>query len=225
MDWPDIRIWRRAERARLIAARMAVPVAERHAWNARLEAHLERVLATYAPRCVGFYWPFKAEFDPRPLIRRLLASGCEAALPAVLAPKTAMEFRRWTPESPMESGVYDIPTPKERNIAVPDLVLAPVVGFDAARYRLGYGGGYFDRTLAALEPRPTAIGVGFELARLPTVHPQPHDIPMAAVVTEVGRGVNERSEQALGRSADKKAPPGLADRAARFRRLSLNRLH
>ena len=186
MEWPEIRTWRRAERTRLIAARMAAPVAERRAWSAQLEAHLERVIARHAPRCVGFYWPFKAEFDPRPVIHRLLAAGCAAALPAVLAPKSAMEFRRWTPDSPMEAGVYDIPVPKERDVVVPDLVLAPVVGFDAARYRLGYGGGYFDRTLAALEPRPLANGVGFELARLPTVYPQPHDIPMTAVVTEAG---------------------------------------
>jgi 5-formyltetrahydrofolate cyclo-ligase len=186
MDWAEIRKWRKEQRARLIAERMAVPVAERRAWSAALEAHLERVIAERGPRSVGFYWPFKAEFDPRPLIGRLFAGGIGAALPAVLAPKTAMEFRRWTPESAMDSGVYDIPVPRDRDVVVPDLVLAPVVGFDAERYRLGYGGGYFDLTLAALQPRPLAIGVGYELARLATVYPQPHDIPMSEVVTEAG---------------------------------------
>ncbi|HZS85063.1 MAG TPA: 5-formyltetrahydrofolate cyclo-ligase [Stellaceae bacterium] len=185
-DWPEVRTWRRAERARLIERRTATPLAERRAWSQALESHLERLIAARAPRRIGFYWPFKAEFDPRPLISRLLAEGREAALPAVLAPKTAMEFRRWTPDSAMESGVYDIPVPKARDILLPDLVLAPLVGFDAARYRLGYGGGYFDRTLAALTPRPAAIGVGFELGRLETVFPQPHDIPMTAIVTERG---------------------------------------
>jgi 5-formyltetrahydrofolate cyclo-ligase len=86
----------------------------------------------------------------------------------------------------MDVGVYDIPFPKARDILLPDLVLAPPVGFDAARYRLGYGGGYFDRTLAVLQPRPFAIGVGFELGRLTTVYPQPHDLAMDAIVTEVG---------------------------------------
>lgn len=185
-DWAEIRTWRRAERARLIAARIAAPLRERRAWSERIEAQLAQLIADRAPRCVGFYWPFKAEFDPRPLVKRLLADGHTLALPAVLAPKTAMEFRAWTPESEMETGVYDIPVPKERNIVVPDLALAPIVGFDAARYRLGYGGGYFDLTLAALEPRPIAIGVGFELGRLETVYPQAHDIPMAAVITESG---------------------------------------
>jgi 5-formyltetrahydrofolate cyclo-ligase len=86
----------------------------------------------------------------------------------------------------MEAGVYDIPVPKERPIVLTDLVLAPLGGFDGQRYLLGYGGGYFDRTLAALQPRPAAIGVGFELGRLDTVHPQPHDIAMTAIVTEAG---------------------------------------
>ena len=61
-----------------------------------------------------------------------------------------------------------------------------MVGFDAANYRLGYGGGYFDRTLAALSPRPIAIGLGFELSRLATIFPQPHDIPLDLIVTEAG---------------------------------------
>jgi 5-formyltetrahydrofolate cyclo-ligase len=185
-DWSEIRAWRRQQRALLIERRMAAPLAQRRIWSLALEAYLERLVVERAPRSIGFYWPFKAEFDPRPLIHRLLAKGLDVALPAVLAPKTAMEFRRWTPDSAMDIGVYDIPVPKERNVIVPDLALAPLVGFDAARYRLGYGGGYFDLTLAALQPRPAAIGVGFELGRLETVFAQPHDIAMTAIVTEAG---------------------------------------
>ena len=186
MEWPEIRAWRRAERTRLIAARMAAPAAQRRGWSQEIEHHLAEVFAKHKPRRVGFYWPFRAEFDARPIIQRLVAAGIEAALPAVLAPKTAMEFRRWTPDCAMESGVWDIPTPKDRIVVHPDLVLAPLVGFDGERYRLGYGGGYFDLTLAALDPRPLAVGVGFELGRLATVYPQPHDIAMTAVVTEAG---------------------------------------
>ncbi len=185
-DWPSIRAWRKAERERLIAARMAAPVRQRREWSHAIETSLERLIRERAPRAMGFYWPFKAEFDPRPLVHRLAADGIAFALPAVLAPKTAMEFRRWTPDCAMESGVYDIPVPKARDILVPDIVLAPLVGFDAARYRLGYGGGYFDLTMAALQPRPTALGVGFELGRLASVYPQAHDIPMSAIVTEAG---------------------------------------
>jgi 5-formyltetrahydrofolate cyclo-ligase len=185
-DWKTIQTWRKAERARLIERRMATPLAERRAWSAAIEQSLAQLLAERGPRTIGFYWPFKAEFDPRSIVRRLVEGGSQAALPVVLAPKTAMEFRLWQPDAAMAIGVYDIPYPAERNVVVPDLVLAPLVGFDAAKYRLGYGGGYFDRTLAVLQPRPFAIGIGFQFTRLATVHPQPHDLAMDAIVTEAG---------------------------------------
>jgi 5-formyltetrahydrofolate cyclo-ligase len=185
-DWKEIQAWRRTERSRLIERRMATPLAERREWSATIVSHLAGLVTERATETIGFYWPFKAEFDPRPLVQRLLEAGMQAALPVVLAPKSPMEFRLWTPGAAMDTGVYDIPFPKERNLVVPDVVLAPLVGFDGARYRLGYGGGYFDRTLATLQPRPFAIGIGFELGRLPTVYPQPHDLPMDAIVTEAG---------------------------------------
>lgn len=185
-DWTSIRAWRRELRQRLIAARMATPLRERRRWGEAIEAGLAALIAEFDPRRIGFYWPFRAEFDPRPLIRRLIAEGRSAALPAVVQPKTPMEFRAWTPETAMESGIWDIPVPRARDLVHPDLVLAPLVGFDAACYRLGYGGGYFDRTLGSLSPRPVALGVGFTLGRLDTVYPQPFDIPMAAIVTEEG---------------------------------------
>ncbi|MEZ5592020.1 MAG: 5-formyltetrahydrofolate cyclo-ligase [Gammaproteobacteria bacterium] len=76
--------------------------------------------------------------------------------------------------------------PKKREVVEPDVLLVPLVGFDDKAYRLGYGGGYFDRTIAAMRQRPLAIGIGYELARLNTIYPQPHDIPMDAIVTEQG---------------------------------------
>jgi 5-formyltetrahydrofolate cyclo-ligase len=80
--------------------------------------------------------------------------------------------------------VWNIPVPKKRDAVIPDAVLAPLVGFDRQCYRLGYGGGYFDRTLASLSPRPLAIGVGFELSQIETIYPQSFDVPMDVVVTE-----------------------------------------
>jgi 5-formyltetrahydrofolate cyclo-ligase len=74
--------------------------------------------------------------------------------------------------------------PADSPVLTPDLLLVPLVGFDPAGYRLGYGGGYYDRTLAAIQPRPLAIGIGFEQQALATIHPQPHDIPMDYIVTE-----------------------------------------
>ena len=111
---------------------------------------------------LGVYWPFQAEFDPRPLVDWLIAEGSAAALPAVIDKKGPLEYRAWRPGDPLVDGVWNIPVPERRDIVVPQAVLAPLVGFDRDCYRLGYGGGYFDRTLAALAPRPLAIGVGFE---------------------------------------------------------------
>jgi 5,10-methenyltetrahydrofolate synthetase len=109
-----------------------------------------------------------------------------------------LEFRKWWPGAPMTPGVYDIPVPDGTELVVPDAAIVPMNGFDEQGYRLGYGGGYFDRTLAACTPRPLAIGVSFELARLPTIHPQPHDIAMDFIVTEFGvRAVEAGSLVAL----------------------------
>ena len=135
---------------------------------------------------LGVYWPFQAEFDPRPVIDWLIAEGSAVALPAVVDKQGPLEYRAWRPGEPLVDGVWNIPTPQNREIVIPQAVLAPLVGFDRDCYRLGYGGGYFDRTLAALSPRPLAIGVGFELSQIETIYPQPFDIPMDVVVTEAG---------------------------------------
>jgi 5-formyltetrahydrofolate cyclo-ligase len=183
----EVKRWRRAERERLLALRIAVPPARRRVWGAAIEERLRPLLSELAERRglrLGVYWPFRAEFDPRPLIDRLIGEGSTVALPAVIDRKGPLEYRAWRPGEPLVNGVWDIPVPERREIVVPDAVLAPLVGFDEACYRLGYGGGYFDRTLAALRPKPLAIGVGFEVSRIATIHPQPFDMPMDFVVTE-----------------------------------------
>lgn len=87
----------------------------------------------------------------------------------------------------MVRGDWNIPVPPpDAPPVTPEIALAPLVGWDAGGYRLGYGGGYFDRTLAALSPRPFTIGVGLQKAQLATIHPQPHDIRLDAIVTEAG---------------------------------------
>jgi 5-formyltetrahydrofolate cyclo-ligase len=182
----DVRIWRRGERQRLIALRTSAPAAERRSWGERIEAGLVALLQAQPVARLGVYWPFQGEFDPRPLIDRLAAEGVGVALPAVVDKKGPLEYRAWRPGERLVDGVWDIPIPERRDIVVPDAVLAPLVGFDRQCYRLGYGGGYFDRTLAALVPKPRAIGVGFELSAIETIHPQPFDVPMDVIVTEAG---------------------------------------
>jgi 5-formyltetrahydrofolate cyclo-ligase len=186
VDPSEVKLWRRSERQRLLALRTGAAPAERRVWGGEIEIRLRAFLAERPGITLGVYWPFQAEFDPRPLIDWLIAEGSAAALPAVIDKKGPLEYRAWRPGDPLVDGVWDIPVPEKRDIVVPHAVLAPLVGFDRECYRLGYGGGYFDRTLAALSPRPLAIGVGFELSLLDTIHPQPHDIPMDLIVTEAG---------------------------------------
>ncbi|HZK89936.1 MAG TPA: 5-formyltetrahydrofolate cyclo-ligase [Stellaceae bacterium] len=185
MDPVEVKAWRRAERERLLAERMALSPAVRREWGERITTSLQQILAG-RPGVLGVYWPFRAEFDPRPLIDMLAAAGRSVALPVVVDRKGPLEYRCWAPGEPLAAGVWDIPIPEKREIVAPSMVLAPVVGFDRDGYRLGYGGGYFDRTLAALQPRPLAIGVGFAFQAIETIHPQSFDIAMDMVVTEAG---------------------------------------
>ncbi|GGJ42114.1 5-formyltetrahydrofolate cyclo-ligase [Neoroseomonas lacus] len=186
LSWEQVRAWRRAERAALIARRVAVPVAERLERDDAITVHLRATVPDLAQRHVGFYWPFKGEYDPRPLARALHHEGTRLALPVVVAKGRPLIFRSWSPGTRMMPGVWNIPIPDEGDEVTPDTLLIPLVGFDAQGYRLGYGGGYYDRTLVSMASRPLAIGVGFESSRLVTIHPQPHDVRMDLTVTEAG---------------------------------------
>jgi 5-formyltetrahydrofolate cyclo-ligase len=185
MDPDAVKRWRRGERERLLALRQALSPEGRRRCGERIEAELRRLLVEF-PGTLGVYWPFRAEFDPRGLVDWAVGEGRTVALPVVVDKKGPLEYRAWRPGEALVDGVWNIPVPEKRYVVVPAVVLAPLVGFDPACYRLGYGGGYFDRTLAALQPRPLAIGVGFAAQQLATIHPQPFDVPMDLIVTEQG---------------------------------------
>lgn len=180
----DSTAWRRALRRDMVARRAALSAAEHDALSARIVAHLQAALAV--PQCVAFCWPIKHEPDVRALVELWVAAGARAALPVVLAPDRPLAFREWQATTPLLADRYGIPTPTAGDWLQPDLILLPLNGFDAAAYRLGYGGGYFDRTLAALSPRPLAVGVGFEINRLASIRPEPHDQRLDWIVTEAG---------------------------------------
>ena len=187
----DVARWRKAERGRLLAARAALPVATREAVARAIADALDALLARRFPdltaRVVSCYWPIKAEFDLRFWMEALDARGARVALPVVDTRAAPLVFRAWAPGAAMERGRWNIPVPTaDAERLTPDITIAPLVGWDGAGYRLGYGGGYFDRTLAATRPRPFVIGVGLQAARLKTIFPQPHDIAMNAIVTEDG---------------------------------------
>jgi 5-formyltetrahydrofolate cyclo-ligase len=185
-DWPAVARWRRDQRARLIGERLRVLRTEREAVRSSILRHLEAGFPDMRPGRVGFYWPFKGEIDVRGFVRALIERGWRAALPVVATKNAPLEFAAWRPRTPMARGIWNIPVPAERIPVAPDVLLIPLVGFDRAGYRLGHGGGYYDRTLAIMNPRPITIGIGFALGQLSTIHPQPHDIRMNAIVTEEG---------------------------------------
>ncbi|PJE33714.1 5-formyltetrahydrofolate cyclo-ligase [Pseudooceanicola marinus] len=190
----DVARWRTAERKRLREARRTLASPQRKAISEALMAGLARLLAAHSAGTgggvVAFYWPIKDEPDLRSLMAEMQASGRRIALPLVETRSAPLVFRLWTPETRMERGYWNIPVPpRDAQEVIPDVVLAPLMGWDSEGYRLGYGGGYFDRTLAALSPQPFSIGVGLASAQLPTIYPQPHDIPMDAILTERGTEV------------------------------------
>lgn len=187
----EVKGWRKALRAQLIEFRNALPAETLTRYRETIDRHLERGFAGLARGVLAFCWPYKGEYDARFLARALRERGAMTALPVVAAPKTPLVFREWHPGVRLASGVLGIPYPADSPEVVPDAVIVPLVGFDDAGYRLGYGGGYFDRTLAALERKPVVIGVAYESAHLDTIHPQPHDVPMDWVVTE--RGIYRRA--------------------------------
>jgi len=178
--------WRKATRARLIAERLAMSSEARTAASAAIGAALEARLQPGSIALVGAYWPMRGEFNPLGYLRRVIDAGAAAALPCVVEPDAPLEFRPWTTKAHMESGVWDTLHPRDGPAVTPLALLIPLVGFDEAGHRLGYGGGFYDRTLAALNPRPLAVGLGFEAGRLGSIDPAAHDQRMDLIVTEAG---------------------------------------
>ncbi len=182
---PEIAAWRRRQRARLLGQRDTMPLADRQRAAQSVAAQLDQFIAVNRCSRIGLYWPIKHEINLLSWAQALAQrSGISLCLPVVVERKAPLEYWRWQQGEPLGRGIWDIPVPARRDVVLPDLMLAPLVGFDRHKYRLGYGGGYFDRTLASLARRPTVIGIGYEFGALDSIFPQPHDIPMDAVMTE-----------------------------------------
>ena len=178
---------RRALRRALIAQREALPPETVAAWSRAICTHLQREFPQLAQQRVAFCWPIRNEPDLRPLIERWLRDDHPdfvPLLPVVTAPDAGLAFRRWIPEAPLALDLHGIPTPSAGEFIAPDALLIPVNAFDARGYRLGYGGGYFERTLAAANPRPLAIGIGFAQTQVDSVAPEAHDMRLDVIVTE-----------------------------------------
>ncbi len=151
------------------------------------EALAARLLAEWPPPAgvtVAGYWPIRDEIDIRPLLLELHHRGHPIGLPVTPPRGHPLDFRRWTPGAAMLAGRFGTVYPDGEPL-VPGLVLVPLLAFDRRCFRLGYGGGYYDRTLAAL-PGATAIGCAYALQEMKDVPVEPHDIRLHAIATERG---------------------------------------
>jgi 5-formyltetrahydrofolate cyclo-ligase len=179
----DVARWRKAERSRLIDLRSALPAEDRAQHTAAIVRKLDELISAQANEIVSAYWPIRAEPDLRSWMREACLRGLRVALPVAVELGQPLTFREWRPDSAMARGLWKIPYPATGPEVVPTTVLAPLVGFDSQCYRLGYGGGFFDRTLAAMRRKPVVIGLGYPQLRILTIFPQRHDIPMNWIIT------------------------------------------
>jgi 5-formyltetrahydrofolate cyclo-ligase len=185
-DETSLSEWRRTVRRALLAWRSALDGKSHAALSDQIRAHFAAFLAARSGATVGFYWPIQNEIDVRPVIEAHLEAGGRAALPVVPGKDMAMVFHDWTPGTEMVPGFARIPEPVN-SVQVPvHVMLAPLVGFDRAGYRLGYGGGFFDRTLGAMTRKPLVVGIGFEATLIDDIKPHQYDIPVDVLITDRG---------------------------------------
>ncbi len=150
----------------------------------------DRFFEVWAPPAgtvVSAFWPIRSELDLRPLMTRLCERGCGIALPVVTARRTALTFRQWTPSTRLVEARFGVSVPPEdAPVLEPDWLLVPLLAFDASGYRLGYGGGFYDITLAGLRARKSvfAIGTAFDGQEVARVPRSSDDARLDAILTE-----------------------------------------
>jgi 5-formyltetrahydrofolate cyclo-ligase len=153
----------------------------------RIARHVLEAIPLRAGDIVAGYWPVRAEADVLPTMMALHHLGHGLCLPEVAGPGLPLKFRRWVPGAPLAAGAYSIPAPGlSAGLSLPGLVLVPGVCFDKKGMRLGYGGGFYDRTLEVLRRgrRPTVVGVAYDAQLGDRLAREPHDAVMDFVVTE-----------------------------------------
>ena len=192
MDNSEKALEKKALRAALIEQRNNLPD------RLQREDLLQRVMRIWLVGrpdiVIGAYWPIKGEFDPLPALHRWKEDGelldqpepRRIGLPVVNKETHTMTFHAWYPGCPMEDDAYGIPKPKDTEIIIPTLIFAPCVGYGPGGFRLGYGGGFYDRMLASLTPKPFSVGLGFGMGFLPDLEPEAHDVPLDAILNDYG---------------------------------------
>ena len=183
-EWSDIRSWRVHTRRLLTKARLSRDPALHEQMARQAIGRLLQAVDLSRYETLGVYCAMRGEINILDVAAEHIARGGRVAVPVVVEKAAPVEFWRWWPGIAMTRGVWNIPVPARRESLLPDALIVPLLGFDAALYRLGYGGGYYDRTLAQTAPKPYCVGLGFQSGELASIYPQTHDIPMNRIVTE-----------------------------------------
>ena len=166
--------------------RAALPGELRRAFAARAAEAGVALARRHGSRIAAAYWPIRGEADPLPLLAALAAAGVTTALPVVERPARPLIFRQWRPGDQLMPGPMGLQEPGSDSPATdPDLLFVPLAAFDRAGHRIGYGAGYYDATLAALATKqPLAVGLAFSTQEVASIPAEPHDHPLAFVITE-----------------------------------------
>jgi 5-formyltetrahydrofolate cyclo-ligase len=173
-------------RKNLLALRRNTAPTMRHQWDSAIADNLLRWCSQYRPASLGLFWPIQAEPDLREIYPELQKMGIQLALPLVQAKQQPLLFLEWQSGDAMDTDEYGIPVPQQRERSlIPQVVLIPCVGYNRDKFRMGYGGGYYDRTLAK-QPRPLALGIAYAQAQADFAA-ETHDIAMDEILTENGK--------------------------------------
>ena len=169
-------------RQALLAARRALAPEQRQFATAQIGQTLLDWCAQHAPPRLGVYWPIRGEPDLQPWYEQLWHNGVELALPVVVANDAALQYARWQPGQTLSTDRFGVAIPEPQEwLELPPALLVPCVGFNRAGFRLGYGGGFYDRTLAA-SPRPRTLGVAFA-CQLAEFEADAHDVALDLVAS------------------------------------------
>jgi len=168
----------------LLDTRSALQDSVRKKWDSAIYHHIIAHLKSNPVQSLGVYWPIQNEPDLRELYDFLFTQKIQLSLPDVVDKNSALQFLQWQPGEPLIAGAYDIAIPEKSFICMPEAVLVPCVGFTQSRYRIGYGGGFFDRTLKQY-PKLYSIGIAYA-CQLTDFETDAYDTPLSCLITENG---------------------------------------
>lgn len=176
-----------ALRNRARAARASLDHGERADAAVAAARNFFNAIALQAGDVVAAYWRIRDELDCQPILVKLMDSNQKVVLPVVMGPEEPLDLRVWEQGASLyESGFGTLAPSELAPRAEPDIVIMPLLGFDNRGTRLGYGGGYYDRTLACMSKKPLLVGLAFAAQELDRIPREPHDVPLDVIVTEAG---------------------------------------